>query len=376
LRRISRLDRIRQCGWSTVSPAGYGNGGPGLRITAAAGANPSVAGFSGLATCGSVWACPVCAARIATRRADELAAVMRYALAGGCGASLVTLTMRHHEGQGLKDCWDALAKAWHAVTSGKQWVGDSDVFGLRGWVKAVEVTRGDNGWHVHLHALMIWDDPVSIDQARYVGRRMWQRWNRALERRGFTSLRDLGGLDVRLASLKPGAAGGLHEYFVKLSHEIAGGYAKLARGRGRTPFQILADGLATGEAGDLNAWWEWEKASHGRRQIAWSTGLREWAGMDAEQSDEQVAAEEAGGDDMLFIEPASWRELRQDPDAVCDLLEAAEDGGYAAAMPWLRKRGLGYMIAKWISRKPLGKLRLAKAADVSRETSPRRGRRA
>ncbi len=254
---------------------------------------------------------------------------MKFALSAGCGASLVTLTMRHHEGQTLKQCWDALSKAWAAVTSGKQWVSDSELFGLRGWVKAVEVTRGQNGWHVHLHALMIWDDDVTTDQARYVARRMWQRWNRALQRRGFDSLRDLGGLDVRLASLKPGTAGGLHEYFVKLSHEITGGHAKLARGSGRTPFQILADALATttGEADDFLLWWEWEQASLGRRQIAWSKGLREWAQMGAEQKDEEIAAEQLEGDDVLFIDPASWRHLRQDPDAVCDLLECTEDGG-------------------------------------------------
>ena len=34
------------------------------------------AGFGGLVTCGSVWACPVCAAKVATKRAEDLAAVL------------------------------------------------------------------------------------------------------------------------------------------------------------------------------------------------------------------------------------------------------------------------------------------------------------
>lgn len=341
LRDLTNLERVRKCGHVTAGNAG---GGPGLRLTTSPGGG-AVAGLSGLVTCGSVWACPVCAAKIATRRADELADVMRHALESSCKASMVTLTMRHHEGQRLKDCWDALSTAWRAVVSGKQWVTDSAAFGLRGWVKAVEVTRGKSGWHVHIHALMIWDKTVTLQVARHVADRMWTRWNRALLRRGFDSLRDAGGLDVRMATLVPGGFG-LHEYFVKLSHEITGGQAKLAKGGGRTPFQILANATETGEAADVHTWWEWERASHGRRQISWSTGLREWAKLAAEQSDEQVAAEDLQGDELLFLDLDSWRVLRGEPGRVCDLLEATEDDGYRAAMAVLRRWGLGYMLCR------------------------------
>lgn len=342
---ITGLDRVRKCGRVTTGPGG---GGPGLRLTSGTGGN--IAGFSGLATCGSVWACPVCAAKIATRRADELADMMRHALEQKCRASMVTLTMRHHEGQTLKACWNALSKAWGAVTSGKQWASDSLAYGIRGWVRAVEVTRGRNGWHVHVHALLIWDNdenwqrPVTLALARQLAERMWSRWNAALLRAGFDSLRDAGGLDVRMATLTPGGYG-LHEYFVKLAHEVTGGQAKLARGGGRTPFQILADTLETVQQdGDVSDWREWEKASHGRRQLTWSQGLREWAGLDAEQKDEEVAAEQLEGDDLLFIDGESWRALRVDPGRVCDLLEAAEDSGYPAAMARLKQWGLGYRL--------------------------------
>lgn len=126
LREITSLSRVRKCGYVTTGPGG----GPGLRLTVdPEGGN--VAGLCGLVTCGSVWACPVCAAKVAARRADELADVMRFALKRGCTATMVTLTMRHHKGQRLKDCWDAVSGGWHAVTSGKQWVADSQVFGLK-----------------------------------------------------------------------------------------------------------------------------------------------------------------------------------------------------------------------------------------------------
>jgi integrase len=59
------------------------------------------AGYSGLASCGSVWACPQCAAKIATRRADELSKVMRAVDEAGGSAFLLTLTMRHERGDRL-----------------------------------------------------------------------------------------------------------------------------------------------------------------------------------------------------------------------------------------------------------------------------------
>jgi hypothetical protein len=334
LRKITTLKRVKACGHT---PVGNPRAGPGLRLSVLNGQR--VAGMTGLAHCGSVWACPACSAKIATRRAEELADVMRHALEQGCSASMVTLTMRHHEGQTLKQCWDALSKAWARVTSGKQWVSDQAAAGLHGWVKAVEVTHGKNGWHVHIHVLMIWERPISQAAAERVGERMWNRWSRGLQRYGFDSLRDFGGLDVRMATLKPGTGTGLHEYFVKLSHEITGGQAKLAKGGGRTPFQILSDAVE-GLADDLEHWWEWERASLGRRQIAWSKGLRDWAELMPEQSDEEIAQEELLGEDLLMFSGEGWRKLRRSSDDVCDVYDAAERGGLAAAGQVLDRLGV------------------------------------
>jgi hypothetical protein len=165
--------------------------------------------MSGLAHCGSVWACPVCSAKIATRRAEELADVMRWALEQGCSASMVTLTMQHHKGQRLADSWNALAKAWARVTSGKQWVNDQAAAGLQGWIKAVEVTTGKNGWHVHVHVLMIWRDTIDGVTATRVGERMWRRWQRALQRHGFDSLlEDSKGHRVGLDVWRPRCGNG------------------------------------------------------------------------------------------------------------------------------------------------------------------------
>lgn len=63
---------------------------------------------------------------------------------------------------------------------------------------------------------------------------------------------------------------------------------------------MLSNALETGEAADVHGWWEWERASHGRRQIAWSKGLREWANLGKEQTDEEIAEEQLEAEDVLF----------------------------------------------------------------------------
>jgi hypothetical protein len=50
-------------------------------------------------------------------------------------------------------------------------------------------------------------------------------------------------------------------------------------------------------------WWEWEKASKGRRQIAWSKWLREWADLGREQTDEEIADKELTGNYVLLLLP-------------------------------------------------------------------------
>ena len=157
----------------------------------------------------------MCAAKIATRRADDLATVMRAVDELGGSAFLLTLTMRHDRGDRLgltseqrarrnrleerladvqvaeangwdvderqaeadaieldsikaqEGCWDVLSYAWQRVTSGSSWQEDCERFGgLLGWARAVEVTDGDNGWHVHLHVLLCFREQVSADLAR------------------------------------------------------------------------------------------------------------------------------------------------------------------------------------------------------------------
>jgi hypothetical protein len=191
------LKRVQRCGHKIGGP----DSGPTLGVITNKDGTRSAA-YGGLKHCGSVRTCPVCAVKVATRRADDLAAVMRAVHEREGSAFMLTLTMRHARGDRLglstadrrrrdlleerradrevaeanrwdvderaaeaeeielagikarEGCWDVLGYAWAAVTSGSTWVKDSALFGgLLGWARVVEVTDGAHGWHVHVHAL-------------------------------------------------------------------------------------------------------------------------------------------------------------------------------------------------------------------------------
>src|SRR4051795_2628410 len=335
LRGTTTLSRLQDCGAKTVT----GFGGPILRISGEG--DERIAGYAGLVTCGSVWACPCCSAKIAARRAEELSQVMRTVLTSGGSASLITLTMRHHAGHKLKDLWQALSAAWHGVISGKQWIADQELGGLLGWVRVVEATHGRNGWHLHVHVLVCWDRSVSLELAQDIGHRMWQRWTRVLERKGLTSWKHRGGVDVRMATL---GTDNLAHYCNKLAREVTSSHIKESRG-GRSPFGIVTDGLRTGDADDLDLWAEWEQASYGRRQLTWSLGehdLRKLADLGAEQSDEEVAEEDLQGEDLIALPHPTWEALLR-AELTTDLLDAAEIAGVEGACAFLQMRGLDWL---------------------------------
>lgn len=332
---VSSLPRVRACG--RVPRA---EGGVVLRLTG--GASGRAAGFAGLVHCGSPWSCPTCARKIGARRAEEIRAVVEAAGAAGGQAALVTLTLRHHRGHSLADGWDALRYAWSRVTSGKAYQTERERFGIEGWCCAVEVTHGEHGWHPHAHILVIFDGPVSAEMTAQLGVRWFVRWERALARRGFSALYDGGGLDTRLVAMTADSPGALGQYLSKITHEVTGGYVKDGRYGNRSPFAVLRDGLATGLADDLDLWWEFECVAWSRRQLTWSGGLRRRHGLGPEQSDDEIADEDVGTEDVIALPVDTWAAIRDRAEA---LLTAAEDHGLPGAVAWLDTRGLAWRLA-------------------------------
>lgn len=258
-------------------------------------------------------------------------------------AALVTLTMRHHAGLALVMLWAALSAAWGAVTSGRAWTAEQQRWGVTGWLRTVEATHGArHGWHLHIHSVIVFDGPVSDVMASELGGRMFERWRRALERHGLAAVQDSGGLDLRMVTMTADSVEAVSHYISKITSEITSPSTKDGRFGNRSPFAVLRDALDTGLADDCDLWIEWEQASHGRKQLTWSRGLREWAGLHVERTDDEiVAADELHGEDVMAIPAESWPAVRAE---VADLLDAVELGGVEAAVRWMASRSLAWSI--------------------------------
>lgn len=342
---VSTLDRCRKCRRTSVRDGGH----VGVRHSAELGA-----GFSGLATCGSVWACPLCSARIAAKRAAEVAQAIKWCEKQGGQAIHVVLTIRHHRGRRLKACWGAIGKGWDRAASGGAWKKDKAAFGVIGWCRVVETTiTEEHGWHVHVHALVLVDRPVSAETAEALGDRMWRRWDAGVRSKGFSSLRrsqsgEDVGVTARPVERGTGGAGDMGDYFAKAVYEVTHG-AQTKTGVGRTPFQVLGDIvrsglLSTGELTDdverdLALWAEWEQASAGHQQLTWSNGTKAAAGV-MEKKDEQLAAEDEGEEDLVLLPAETWQALRWTAD---DILDLVEDEGLHGFRSWLDRRGLAWL---------------------------------
>ncbi|RTL66805.1 MAG: hypothetical protein EKK42_15565 [Pseudonocardiaceae bacterium] len=268
----------------------------------------------------------------------------------GGSVGLLTLTIRHSRTDTLRDMWAALSAAWGAVTSGRGWVADQQVFGIRGWVRTTEYTHSpETGHHLHVHALVIFDGPTSPDMMGEMGSRAFGRWQRALGRNGFTAVEDRGGLDIRPVRLDADSIEQVAEYVSKAAFEVTSTSTKRGRNGSRSAFEILADAVQ-GEADSIELWWLWEAASLGKRQVTYSRGLREWARVGREESDEEiVSTDDLAGDDQVVLPAATWKAVR---DRVTDLLDALEIGGIDAAVRWLRSRSLAYQLARHGADRP------------------------
>lgn len=139
--------------------------------------------FAGLRTCGSVWCCPVCNAKIQAYRQKELQSALDAAKSRGWGLVFGTLTLRHQLGDPLDKVRDMCQKVWRSVQQQKGTRRLLDSLGLQGYIRAMEVTFSNaNGWHVHLHVYWLFSHPLTPDQLDSFRTDYVDRWISAVDR--------------------------------------------------------------------------------------------------------------------------------------------------------------------------------------------------
>lgn len=261
-----------------------------------------------------------------------------------------------------------------------------------------------------------WGEQVDWDWlARNIfAARVHTRWSAGLSKSGLVAP---GWVGVDVREVSDTGSEYLSQYLAKATYDVAakigmevgaGQTTKSGRvTRNRTPFEILA-GLSesvdargfgvrtprqwsvveagggdwavldaeTGEViavtppGEWRIWHEWERASKGRRQIVWSRRRKSPAssreemwnllldsrGQTAENSDEEVAAAESGGEIIAEISRCDWyRVLAWRPSLMVEVLEVAEKLG---------ADGLGHLLAELFHRAPPGELSMCAELDM------------
>lgn len=295
--------------------------------------------YSGLQTCGSVWACPVCSAKIAERRRAEIIAAMAAHKAVGGSMKLLTLTCPH---QRVDQLGDLLVKQAVALT---KMFADRTVrkvfaeFGVLGQIRALEVTHGrlsplNNGWHPHYHLLLFCGsgvdllplDPRRVEELAFT---LYERWAACCEKAGLSRPSVQHGL-----KLDDGSKAARYVSKWGLEDEMTKGHTKKAL-HGETPFDFLRAYLADKtdkQAGALFK--EFAETFKGKRQLHWSKGLKKLYAI-GEATDEELAAQKDDHAAMLGVVTLDqWRDVVA-VDGTGILLMVASTGGWPGVAVYL-----------------------------------------
>ena len=291
--------------------------------------------YSGLETCSSVWACPVCGTKIAERRRVDIGAAIEAHTCSGGVTVMFTFTVRHHRGDQLADTVDGMLRAHRRLKQGKAFQAFKERIGFVGTIRALEVTHGEvNGWHPHLHEL--WFLPAGADLAE-VESFLRSRWSSMLRASG---LREVNQHGLQM-DYQPDRQQALKVYVSKLGQwdlaaEMTRAATKRARGvSGRTPAALLHD--YTGGDDDAGTLWrEYATTFKGRNHLSWSAGLRDrLLPGSVELTDEQIAAkEEERALVLAALNLSQWRAILGN-DIRAEVLQVADSGNPLALWEYL-----------------------------------------
>lgn len=359
LRKITTVSACLDCGRQSI----ISGGNVGVRKSPT-----GTVGFAGLATCGRIWLCPVCNAKIMARRAVEVGAALTWATVEGYQVIWGSLTIRHNQFSDLEDLIDKQTKAWRFVVSSKSWRKASATItvghlhspscddecarkrdtllttdlGRVGYIRASEVTIGANGWHPHFHPVIIWNGSAAA--AQEFADEVVALWIDGVERAGGEAVRN-GAQQLKVITgveIFDALSGYITKATydpAKLALETVWSQGKNGRGRAKetvSHWSLLAS-IEQGLADETERWWELESATAGHRALSWSRGLRSFAGIGDEVDDETLAAEEVGSkeDTVAVITARGWVAVRDRPEVLAQILDVLHSTAGVAGLALL-----------------------------------------
>jgi hypothetical protein len=288
------------------------------------------ASLRGLITCGNPWACPVCSSKINNVRAAEVTQLVQSAKKRAYHVSMLTLTVPHYDTDLLQTLINRLSKSlasFFRQRAVRSWLDNN---GYVGRVRSFEIRYGINGWHPHVHILLITKHKINSADS------MLEQWKTCAKRHGFRSPNH-HGLTLTTADV-PG------HYITKFSpdgdlittktgkpvtwdavDELTRGHRKKSKSKqeSRSPFQILID-AKNGCDNSKNLFLEFLDVIKKTRltQIKTSPGLKALLGVDiTTDDDEAMRLSDENATPLLKMTYSAYKKII---NVIPDVLDAAD----------------------------------------------------
>jgi hypothetical protein len=232
------------------------------------------ASLLGLASCNRR-TCEFCGPRLLARDAELVeAGVTRH---GFERTLMLSLTVRHWPGLRLRVLRDGLVDSWGALQRHRAFKDLLAPYGAQVFVRVVEVTHGENGWHPHYHVLLFLDRDVAElprGELARIERALAEQWRAAVERTMGRAHRPTLSSGVKLTACHRAdyvTKLGLAEYLTKLGLNDTGA-SEAERGKGITFWGLTRRWIANGcdvDDADAALVREFIEAMRGRVVVAW-----------------------------------------------------------------------------------------------------------
>lgn len=291
--------------------------------------------YSGLVTCASTWACPVCAAKIQERRRLEVSYAMDLAYARHLQPVMVTLTFPHYMWQKLQDLIDRQKRALAKLRAGDPWTRFKNRWGYVGLIRSLELTKGRSGWHPHVHELWFVDANADTEKMK---EQILARWEKKCIAEGLldpSKPAQIKAFRKYAVDVKGNCSNS--DYLAKMDapehwgtdRELVKATSKQGKEKGLHPFGLLANYAQNGDVKAGAAFVEYVQAMRGKAQLFWSPGLKDFFGL-KDKSDEEISEEKNEEADLLGgIDSEDWKTVRE-AKAQAHVLTEAENGGWPA----------------------------------------------
>lgn len=343
LEHAPEIHRTCKCSWLTRAPM--------------VGVHKSIeyerAFYSQLVTCGSVWTCPVCAAKVQERRRVEIETGVQWAYANKLQTAMLTFTAPHTKNQKLLDLLLMFRESLAYLRKGGPWERIKEISGYEALIRSLEVTHGVHGWHVHTHELWFMDQGADIALLK---EKVIAKWLSSCTQSGLVNPKNRRQVKAFLehsVDIQPFAS--CSKYLAKvddaanwdnekirhwgIDRELAKSSTKVGRASGLHPFGLLElagrfDGERSAKAAELFREFAFSMKETRSRQIYWSPKLKAKVGL-KEKTDEQLAEEtEDTAIELGGIPREDWKLVRE-YGLRAEVLNLAETQGWPAVQAML-----------------------------------------